>query len=156
LAVRPAVALPKRPIELGATWTAPRAVELPGWSAIEASEENSWLAPDENAATEPAVRLLTVQQIAGNVASPESGSGNSPVNNPTKSNPAGARAAFHAESLATVSLKNGAVLAASRSASRELSWVPALAKGAGRPPRFHARLAAEITVEECHGSCATP
>jgi hypothetical protein len=155
LAIRPAVALPVRPIELGATWTDPRAVQLPGWSAIEASEENSWLAPDENAATEPAVQLLTVQQIAGNVASPENSAGKSPVNSPAKSNPADAHAAFHAESLATVSLQGGAVLAASRSGSRELSWVPALAKGAGQPPHFHARLAAEITIEECHGSCAT-
>jgi hypothetical protein len=44
----------------------------------------------------------------------------------------------------------------SRSASREFTWAPAVAKGAGRPPRFHARLEAEITIEECHGSWITP
>jgi hypothetical protein len=99
-------------IQFGATWTDSRAEQLPGWSAIEASEENSWLAPDENAAADSAVRLLTVQQIAGSAPSRADNTGRSPSKNSAKSNPAGARAAFHAESLSTVSLQSGVVLAA--------------------------------------------
>jgi hypothetical protein len=165
VALRPAVTLPERPIQIGASWNEPRRVQLPAWNAIQASEENTWLAADADAAAEPGVRLLTVQQIAGDTASPGNGTPSTAAsgaarggaaNSSGKSNPADSHAAFHAESLTTISLQSGAVLAASRSASRELAWTPSAWKGPSRPPQFRVRLAAQITIEECHGSCATP
>jgi hypothetical protein len=82
------------------------------------------------------VRVHIVQQITGRVASgrdmPAEGA---------------AEGRFHAESLATISLVDGHLTAATRSAVREISWtVPA--PGLAEPPRFGGRLSVEIQIEE--------
>jgi hypothetical protein len=152
LAIRPAAALPAHPVELGATWKDPRRVNLPGWSATEASEENTWLPPDK-IGEEPAVRLLTVQQISGNAESDEKIGANVQGNAASDSTAVPVRATFHAESLATISMQSGALLAASRSASREFSWMRT-SPDVKNSPHFSSRLEAEIAIEECQGSCA--
>jgi hypothetical protein len=141
-ALRPAAALPVRPIVFGDRWQEPRAVKLSFWTDTHAQESGEWIAVPESAAAEPSARLLTVQQVLGTVASgrekPPEGT---------------AQARFHGESLATISLGDGRVLEATRSATREISWTLASIAGLAKPPEFRARLAVQIDIKECPGAC---
>jgi hypothetical protein len=142
--LRPAGALPAQPVIFGARWESPRMVNLQDWSGIRADESGEWMdAPDSAGQFDSAVRLLTVQQIAGAVHAgkelPSEGT---------------ADASFHGESLATIALSDGRLLAAARSAAREIRWRLLPVDGLDHPPEFHSRLLAEIDIKECHGSCS--
>lgn len=142
-ALRPAAALPARPVVFGDRWQEPRAAKLEGWSEVEGFESGGWLTAPEFAPTaEPAARLLLVQQIVGKITA-----------GPEKPPEGAARGSFHGESLATISLNDGRVLAATRSATREASWTLAPVAGLDHAPEFRARLAAQVEIEECHGPC---
>ena len=141
-ALRPAAALPVHPIVFGDRWQEPRVVKLSPWADARAQESGEWVAVPETAAVEPSARLLTVQQISGMVTS---GSEKPPEGT--------AQARFHGESLATLSLSDGHVLEATRSAMREISWTLAPIAGLAKPPEFRARLAVQIDIKECPGAC---
>jgi hypothetical protein len=133
-ALRPAAALPDRPVHFGERWHEPRSATLAGWSQVRASETGEWL--EARDAAEPAVRLHIVQQISAAVpADPNRGLG-----------PGEAR--FHGESLNTVSLVSGRLLAATRSATREITHELPPVSGMKEPPRFTARLAVQVQIEE--------
>jgi hypothetical protein len=139
-ALRPEAALPNHPVEFGQRWQEPRTVSFPGWQGVQASESGQWL--EAFGAPEPAVRLLIVQQILGTVAA-----------GPEKPPEGTAQARFHGESLATISLRDGRLLGATRSASRELSWTLEPVPGLLAPPQFHAQLSAQVEIAPCHGPC---
>lgn len=135
-ALRPAAALPARPIQFGEQWQEPRAVQLPNWANVRGSETGEWLEALDS--PEPAVRLHVVQQIFGRVASgtdkPAEGS---------------AEGRFHGESLTTVSLADGRLISTTRSAVREIAWVLSRVEGLSEPPRFRGRLSAQVQIHEC-------
>jgi hypothetical protein len=142
--LRPVAALPAQPVVFGARWQVPRVVKLQDWSEIHADESGEWMdAPDSAGQFDSAVRLLTVQQMAGVVHAgkelPPEGT---------------ADASFHGESLTTIALGDGRVLAAARSAAREIRWRLLPVDGLDHPPEFHSRLLAEIDIKECHGPCS--
>ena len=147
-ALRPVAALPARPITIGDHWLEPRDVTLPGWTEIKGTENGEWLEPTHGhtstSDTEPSIRLLTVQQIQGKIS-----------DGPEKPPEGAADGRFHAESLATLSLTDGRVLSATRSATREITWTLVPVPGLDRPPEFHARLSVQIEIEECHGPCTS-
>jgi hypothetical protein len=146
-ALRPAVALPARPIRFGERWQEPRAVELPGWNETQGQESGEWLAVPDFA--EPAARLHVVQQISGNTdaaSQPLAGGANAPVVESVAGR-------FHGESLATISLTDGRLIAATRSASRETVWTLARPAGFEQPPRFRGRLSVQVRIEECVDDC---
>ncbi len=147
-ALRPVAALPARPISIGDHWQEPRGVLLEGWDEVQGTENGEWLEParagNSSADAEPAVRLLVIQQIQGKIAA-----------GPEKPPEGAADGRFHAESLATLSLSDGRVLSATRSATREITWTLAPVPGLEHAPEFHARLSVQIEIEECHGPCTT-
>ena len=139
-ALRPAATLPRRTVRFGDRWQEPRAAELKDWQGVQGWESGEWLEAPESG--ELAVRLLVVQQILGSVTS-----------GPEKPPEGAAQGRFHAESLATVSLADGHLLAATRSATREITWtLPSTGDLAG-PAQFRTQLSAEVQMEECHGPC---
>jgi hypothetical protein len=141
-ALRPAASLPDRPIVFGDRWQEPRMARITEWSGVHGTESGEWLEAGDNATSEPAARLLTVQQIVGSVVAG------------TEKPPEGtAQGSFHGESLATLSLGDGRVLEAARSATREISWTLTPVEGMERPPQFRARLSVQIEIQECEGAC---
>lgn len=148
LALRPAASLPARPIRFGERWQEPRAVRLENWTDVQGTESGEWL--EALGSAEPVVRLLIVQHIAGNVAA---GKERSVGGDGADSAVASVAGRFHAESLATLSLTDRRLLAATRSATREITWTLAPREGFEQPPRFHARLSAQVTIEECGDGC---
>lgn len=134
-ALRPAAALPAQPVQFGKGWQEPRAVQLPNWSDVQGTESGEWLEVADSA--EPATRLHIVQQISGKVIS---GADHRPEGT--------AEGRFHAESLAVVSLTDGRLLSATRSAMREITWVLAPVEGLPEPPRFRGRLSVQVRIEE--------
>jgi hypothetical protein len=138
-ALRPAVTLPGKPIIFGERWQEPRAAKLENWSDIRGIESGEWF--DASGSVEPAVRLHVVQQISGVVAAgadlPEAGV---------------AQARFHAESLTTLALLEGRVLAAERSALREISRTLEAVPGLPDPQRFRARLSVQVQIEDCNNN----
>ena len=157
LALRPEAVLPARPIRFGERWQGLRAVSLPEWADVQGYEAGEWLeAPGSG---EPAVRLLVTQNISGQVASGKERS----LNDGADSGVVSVAGRFHAESLSTVSLTDGHLLAATRSATREITWTLAPGKGSGdnsskcedsgQPPRFQARLSVQVTIGGCGDGC---
>jgi len=142
-ALRPAAALPARPVQFDVRWREPRSAKLDGWTGVQGYEDGEWLTAPGS--PEPAARLLVNQQISGAVTS-----------GPEKPPEGHAEARFLGESLSTLSLNDGSLLAATRSASREITWTLAPVAGLDHPPQFRARLSAQIEIEECHGSCGFP
>lgn len=146
-ALRPAAALPARPIRFGERWQEPRAVTLPGWDNVQGAESGEWLGAPEFA--EPAARLQIVQQITGTVTSGSerlaAGAG--------ATDPLSVTGRFHGESLATASLMDGRLLRATRSATREITWTIAPGEGFEQPLRFQARLSVQVRIEECGENC---
>jgi hypothetical protein len=147
-ALRPAAALPERAVAFGERWQEPRSLKLEGWTDVRAFESGEWIEPiragDSPAALEPAARLMVVQQFQAKITA-----------GAEKSPEGAADGRFHAESLSTISLGDGRVLAATRSATRELSWTLAPVAGLDRLPEFRARLSVQVEIEECHGSCTS-
>ena len=138
-ALRPTCALPARPVRPGESWNESRAVQLEHWADVRASEAGAWL--DAAPSPEPALRLQTTQQISGRVVS---GSEMAPEGE--------AHGSFHGESLATVSLEDGRLLSATRSASREIRWLLAPVEGLPERPQFRSRLSVEVQIQSCDES----
>jgi hypothetical protein len=147
-ALRPTVLLPERPIRVGDAWQEPRAVGIGAWTDVRASETGEWLEAPRGET--PAVRLHVVQEISGRVPEPSASSVESPAQ---KTPPADARgektARFYAESLSTVGLDDGRLLAATRSARKELLRVLPPVEGMPEPPRFRATLSVQVEIENC-------
>ncbi len=139
-ALRPAAALPARPVEFEVRWQETRTAKLDGWTNVRGYESGEWLVAPGS--PEPAARLLANQQILGTV-----------TGGPEKPPEGTAEGRFQGESLTTLSLNDGSLLAATRSAAREITWTLAPVVGLDHPPKFRARLSAQIEIEECHGSC---
>jgi hypothetical protein len=139
-ALRPAASLPRRTVRFGERWQEPRAADLEDWQRVQGWESGEWLDAPESG--EPAVRLLVVQQILGSVTS-----------GPERPPEGAAQGRFHAESLATISLADGHLLAATRSATREITWTLPSADDLAGPAQFRTQLSAEVQMEECHGPC---
>ncbi len=135
-ALRPAVTLPGKPIVFGERWEQPRSAKLDNWMNVRGIESGEWL---DAGGAEPAVRLHVVQQISGSVASG--------ADRPEAS---AAQASFHAESLTTLALLDGRVLAADRSAVREIVRTLDAVPGLTEPPRFRARLSVQVQIEDCN------
>jgi hypothetical protein len=144
-ALRPAVTLPGKAIVFGERWEQPRSAKLDNWTSVRGIESGEWL--DAPGGAEPAVRLHVVQQISGDVAA---GADTSEAGT--------AQARFHAESLTTLALLDGRVLAADRSAMREISRTLSEIPGVTGPPRFRARLSVQVQIEDCndHSCRAAP
>jgi hypothetical protein len=142
-ALRPAVALPQRPLRIGDRWQEPRDVKLAGWSNLQGSESGEWL--EAPGAAEAAVRLYVVQQISGTAGAVWTAPGG----------PA-PQARFHADGLATIALNDGRLLRAERSGLREVS-VSVEAAGLKEAQRFAARLMAYVHIHECQNDpCLAP
>jgi len=138
-ALRPGVALPAAPIRFGELWNEPRTAQLPHWADVRGSEAGGWLAATGFA--EPTARLHVVQQLSGTVTS---GAEKPPEGT--------AQARFHAESVNTVSLGDGRLMAATRSATREITWTLAQVNGLRQRPEFRGRLSVEVQIEACNDS----
>lgn len=143
-ALRPAAALPRAPLRFGERWQEARSAQLPNWADVSGSETGEWL--DARGATQPALRLHVVQQISGTVVSG------------TEKPPEGtAQGSFHGESLNTVSLGDGQLLGATRSATREITWILVPVEGLSERPQFTGRLAVQIEIEACNEDpCLSP
>jgi hypothetical protein len=141
-ALRPEVSLPARPLRLDDHWQEPRTVTLPDWSNASGSESGQWFAAPNS---QSKARLDIVQQIDASVAS-----------GPEKPPEGAAVAEFHSESLSTISLDDGSLLAATRSATREISWTLAPVSGLPASPKFGSRLTVEIQIVSCdENPCST-
>ncbi|MGC1188365.1 MAG: hypothetical protein WA871_13340 [Candidatus Acidiferrales bacterium] len=135
-ALRPAVVLPARPVVLNDHWQEARSVALPPWSSASGAETGQWLAAGSG--SKLMVRLDDVQQITATVTA-----------GPEKPPEGAADATFRGESLSTVGLDDGHLVSATRSAARTIVWTLTPAAGLTAPPRFSARLAIEIEIENC-------
>ncbi len=134
-ALRPAVALPAKPVRIGDHWEEPRSANLPPWQDVKGSESGEWL--EAGAGGQLAATLHVVQQIRGNTVRPGAGDG---------ADRGRGQASFFAESLSSVSLLDGSLLSATRSAYRELLWTLAPVEGLPDPPQFRAKLSATVTI----------
>jgi hypothetical protein len=167
-ALRPAAALPQRPFRFGDRWQEPRAIRLERWSDVSAVESGEWLeAAEGDSAT---ARIHIVQQISGRLPAapnaPDKTRKAGETDQPNKTDKPGAllpggevesEGRFHGESLSTVSLQDGGVLRATRSASRERTDILAAIAGLPERPRFRATLSVQVEIEGCdEASCVSP
>jgi len=134
-ALRPVAALPTKPVRIGERWEEPRSANLPPWEGVKGLESGEWL--EAGAGGQLAATLQVVQQIRGSAPRPGAGDA-SPQER--------AEATFFAESLADVSLLDGSLISATRSASREILWTPGPVEGLPDPPQFRAKLSATVTI----------
>jgi hypothetical protein len=151
-ALRPQATLPDRPVRPGDSWQEPRRVHIAGWFDVGAGETDEWLEgpPGDRAA----VRLHVVQEISGRILDTR---GKAPPHEAERDEdePRGAAPAsskterFFAESLSTIALDDGHLLAASRSARKEIVEVLPPVKGMPQPPRFRATLSVQVEIERC-------
>jgi len=141
-ALRPAATIPPRALRTGDRWQEPRRIDFSNWTNEAALETGEWL--DGPRTAEPSVRLHITQQLTGNVL-PEA-TPNAPGKAPARAAEL-AEARFHAESLATLSLADARVMAATRSATRETSWLVS-APGLEENARFRGRLTLQVHIEE--------
>jgi hypothetical protein len=132
-ALRPASALPARPLRIGDRWEEPREVLSKDWKQVSATESGEWLEAPRN--PEAAARLHLVQQISGQAPAP--------------GNEGTLELRFHAEALNTVSLQDGSLIGATRSASRDLVRVLGPVAGLPDPPRLRATISAQVEIELC-------
>lgn len=140
-ALRPAAKLPNRPIQLGARWEEPRKVSLPPWIHVSGSESGEWLAAGTGG--EPGPALHIVQQIHASAA--RGGADGNGMN--LLAGEGQGEATFFAESLVKLSLLDGSVVTATRSASREVVWTLAPVEGLPEVPQFRTKLSATVTIE---------
>ncbi len=140
-ALRPTATLPARSFLPSSQWQEPREVRIEGWNNVTGTESGEWLTGAAATSAEPAtVRLHVVQQISASV--------------PAGSVDAAGEGRFHAESLSTMTLGGGAdprfgaghLLAATRSASREITRVLDPVAGLPEQPRFRARISAQVQI----------
>ena len=155
-ALRPLANLPQRPLRLGDHWQEPRAIQLERWSEVSAVESGEWLeAPPGETAT---VRLHIVQQISGRIPPlfAQTDTDKERTNPPPTGNEVESEGRFHGESLSTLSLQDGGLLRAIRSASRERTDLLAPVPGLPDRPRFRATLSVQVEIEGCdEASCVS-
>ncbi len=144
-ALRPAVALPPKPVRIGDHWEEPRSANLPPWQDVKGSESGEWL--EAGAGGQLAATLHVVQQIRG--SSPRPRAGDAPEERR-------GQASFFAESLSNVSLLDGSLLSATRSASRELLWTLAPVEGLPDPPQFRAKLSVAVAIRRLPAVAGLP
>ena len=158
-ALRPTATLPARPLRTGERWQEPRTVRLENWEDAHGFESGEWLDFRTGAETggQPAVRLHVVQQIQGRVPLPESsgpgaraGEGNAGEKAPA------ADGKFYAESLSTLALADGRLLAAARSATREVARALDAGPAFREAPRFRGRMLVQVRIEECEDAACRP
>jgi hypothetical protein len=138
-AVRPSVILPTEPLVLGSesrhtTSPAIRSM-LPGATGSETTE---WL----EASDDPSAATLHVVQELTWVTGAKRGS-SAPHEHDTE-----AKESFFADSLTTLSLLDGSVMNATRSATRETRWILEPVKGLAQPPEFRIKLTVTVTLRK--------
>ncbi len=145
-ALRPTASLPSHPPREGEHWTEPRAVHLPPWSNVQGSETGAWLAgPRPELSVVKLINLHVTQQISGDAPA-------STAESESALGPGQGR--FHAESLNTLVHLGaplyggyGALYAATRSASREVTRAIEGVHGFSEPPVFRARVSVTVRIE---------
>ena len=155
-ALRPTAALPDRPARAGDVWQEPRTVQVAGWTDVHAGETAEWLEAAPLPANRAALRLHVTQEISGRVDQPApasepvatSGASSSGPQTPQKKSSEKTER-FFAESLSTIALEDGSVVAASRSARKETIQTLAPVPGLSTPPRFRATLSVQVEIESC-------
>jgi hypothetical protein len=137
-AVRPNVIFPQLRFEIGAT--AQQSFQ-PGSNLLKnarGSETTEWLdAQDET----PSTTLHVVQQLLWNAAPPAALKVESRESQTQKDE------SFFADSLSTISLQDGSLLRANRSASRATSRHVDPVPGLPQPPEFSSKLTLTVTIE---------
>jgi hypothetical protein len=144
-ALRPAVALPAKPVRIGDRWEEPRSANLPPWQGVKGSESGEWL--EAGAGGQLAATLHVVQQI--HATAPRPAAAGSPAEGQGE-------ASFFAESLSNVSLLDGSLISATRSASRDILWTLPPVEGLPDAPRFRAKLSATVTIERLPAAQGLP
>ncbi|MBZ5702721.1 MAG: hypothetical protein LAN84_12845 [Acidobacteriia bacterium] len=137
-ALRPSVLLPAAPLRFGERWQRRPQGPVPPWSAVQGAETGEWAAAPGDA---PAATLHVTQELTGEI--PPAGT---PGAAAVQHEPAARRGSFFADALSTVSLLDGSLLSAVRSAARETSWTLAPVEGLPEPPRFAAKLSVSVTI----------
>jgi hypothetical protein len=135
-ALRPAAALPGKAVRIGDRWEEPRSANLPPWQGIKGSEFGEWL--ESGAGGQLAATIHVVQQIRATAPRPAAAGSSAEGQG---------EAFFFAESLSNVSLLDGNLISATRSASREILWTLASVEGLPEPPQFRIKLSATVTIE---------
>jgi len=138
-AVRPNVILPQVPFEIGAT---SQQSFQPASSVLKnahGSETAEWL--DAQGET-PAAMLHVIQQLVWSAAPPAAAVRVESRESQTKKDES-----FFADSLSTVSLQDGSLLSANRSASRTTSRQVDPVPGLPQPPEFSSKLTVTVTIE---------
>lgn len=133
---RPSAILPSLPVRIGERRQQTTNLVLPALKKVEASDTTEWLpAPGDV----PAANLHVVQQIAsGELLIPVAGSPEPAQRHGEKT--------FFAESLSTLSLLDGSLLDATRSAARETSWTLDPVEGLPDAPKFSSKLSVTVTI----------
>ena len=150
-ALRPGIALPARPLRIGDRWQEPRAMQLANWSDVSAAETGEWLEAQQH--PESAVRLHIVQQISGQAPSARTPRAES-LGGASEERPA-TEVNFHAESLNTISLQDGRLLAATRSGVHEVTRMLEPVPGLPEAPRFRATISVQVEIEGCDDASCT-
>ena len=154
-ALRPTAALPEHAPRPGELWQEPRDVTVAGWTDVHAGETGEWLEAPPTASNRAAMRLHVTQEISGKVNEPPPAqAGGEKAAAPSRNATVEKTERFFAESLTTLSLEDGSVLSASRSARKEIVQVLAAVAGMRETPRFRATLSVQVQIESCvEGRC---
>jgi hypothetical protein len=150
-ALRPTAALPERPVRAGDVWQDPRTIRVAGWTDVRAGETGEWLEGIPLPGNRAALRLHVTQEISGRIDDPAASAASaSGAADSRKKPPAPQKTErFFAESLSTIALEDGSVVAASRSARKEIIQMLAPVTGMAEPPRFRATLSVQVEIENC-------
>ena len=138
-AVRPNVIFPQLPFEMGATSQHSFQPASNLLKNARGSESIEWL--DAQGET-PAATLHVVQQLLWNAMPPVAA-----VRVESRESQTQKDESFFADSLSTVSLQDGSLLRANRSASRTASRHVDPAPGLPQPPEFSSKLTVTVTIE---------
>jgi len=156
-ALRPTAALPEHAPRPGDVWQEPRDVKVAGWTDAHAGETGEWLEAPPDAGNRAAMRLHVTQEISGKVSEPTplpAGASDQMAAAQPRNATVEKAERFFAESLTTLSLEDGSVLSASRSARKEIVQVLAAVAGMREAPRFRATLSVQVQIESCvEGRC---
>ena len=136
-ALRPSVILPAAPLRFGERWQHRPQGRVPPWSAVQGAETGEWAAAPGDA---PAATLHVTQELTGEIPAAEIPGAAAAREGAAR------RGSFFADALSTVSLLDGSLLSAVRSAARETSWTLAPVEGLPEPPRFAAKLSVSVTI----------
>jgi hypothetical protein len=138
-AVRPSVILPHLPFEIGATSQQSLQPASNVLKNAHGSETTEWL--DARGET-PDATLHVVQQLSWNATPPAAA-----VRVESHESQTQKHESFFADSLSTVSLQDGSLLRANRSASRTTSRQVDPVPGLPEPPEFSSKLTVTVTIE---------